>query len=105
MSPHRFTSGEAIGADDLFVSTLLLRISGVAPHREGRPPRSDWPPPEQDGRRDDPIRFYPYARNRAIAISTAKPGPANESRCGLDCRGCPRRARRGGVDRWNRLRL
>ena len=34
MRPDRFASGDAVGGDDLLVTSLLLRVKEIASHRE-----------------------------------------------------------------------
>src|SRR5262249_532534 len=75
VSPHRLAGGHLIRSDDLVFTSLLLRIDDVAPNREGRPARPDWPAPQLDRRRLGPVGLDPYVVNDGVAIWSAKARP------------------------------
>src|SRR5438093_12114281 len=75
VSPYQLAVDQVVAGDVLVVTALLLGVDEIATDRERRPARSDWPPPQLDGRRLGPIGLDPYAANDTVAIGSAKAGP------------------------------
>ncbi len=75
MHPKRLAGSRVVAGDDFVVAALLLRIQKVAAHREGRPARTDGPPPQLDRRRLGPVGRDSQVRDHAIAGGSAKTGP------------------------------
>src|SRR6202030_1377421 len=64
--PDRLAGSELITGDNLLATALLLGVEVVAADREGRPARSNRPPPHLDGRRCRPVSLNPHAGDDAV---------------------------------------
>ena len=84
--PHGLTGADPVGADDLVLPSLLLRVEDVAGDGERRPAGADRPTPERDRRRGAPIGSDPYSGDDAIAVRTAEARPADRDRRSRWCR-------------------
>jgi hypothetical protein len=80
--PHRLAGRQVVAGDNLVATALFLGVEEVAADREGRPARSDRPPPQLDRRRQRPVGLDPHAGDDTVAMGSAKAGPVG---CCLRC--------------------